>query len=92
VPYSGLLKTYSVSSFFHHRSPDLQVDGVVRAERRKHAAMTGCFQQLIQNGNAQDKKCFLSQIEKCLRFPAPFAFLGWAHDYGVFGRFLPQHH
>lgn len=36
VPYSGLLKSYSVSSSFHHRSPHLQVDGVVRAERSKH--------------------------------------------------------
>lgn len=36
MPYPGLLKSYSVSSFFSHRAPNLQADGSVRAERSKH--------------------------------------------------------
>lgn len=84
----SLLKSYSVSPFFHHRSPNLQADGVVRGANTQPLLL----KQLIQNGNAQYKKCFISQMEKCLRFLATFAFPCCMHDHRVFGKFLPQHH
>lgn len=91
MPYPGLLKSYSVSSFFSYRAPNLQADGSVRAERSKHlitltkTADTG-WKCSIQ------KNIFFSQIEKCLKFLPTFGFLGCMHDYRVSAKFLPQHH
>lgn len=53
-----LLKSYSVSSFFHHRSPTLQADGVVRPERSKHPTT------LIKTADTE-WKC---SIQKMFRF------------------------
>lgn len=81
--YSVLLESYSLSSF-HHRSPNLQFDGVQRAERSKHPTLL--IETVGTEWKCSAQECFVSQIEKCLKFPAALVFLGGMHYYRVSGK------